>query len=69
MPESDEASLVSPETARFVVVAFVAVAFTIVRFCTVDDAPRMMMPTEVVGERAPAVSSKVLPNALYPAGA
>jgi len=54
---------------RFVVVAFVAVALVMVTPWKVDDAPRMMMPTEVVGERAPAVSSKVLPNALYPAGA
>ncbi len=61
--------MVSPETARFVVVAFVAVALVMVTPWKVDDAPRMMMPTEVVGERAPAVSSKVLPNALYPAGA
>ncbi len=55
--------------ARFVVVAFVAVALVMVTPLKVDDAPLMMMPTEVVGERAPAVSSKVLPNALYPAGA
>ncbi len=55
--------------ARFVVVAFVAVALVMVTPLKVDDAPFTMIPTEVVGERAPAVSSKVLPNALYPAGA
>ncbi len=39
--------------ARFVDVAFVDVLFVMVTPLKVDDAPLMMMPTEVVGERAP----------------
>ena len=68
MPVSDVASLVSPVTARLVVVALVDVVFWVMRFEIVEDAA-MLIPIEVVGERAPRVISKVLPNALYPAGA
>jgi len=68
-PESDEASLVSPVTARFVVVALVVVALVIVTPWKVDEAPLMMRPRVVVGDSAPETISKVLPNAEYPAGA
>ncbi len=71
IPESEVASLVSPVTARLVVVTLVAVALVTVSACMVEDAPRMMRPrVEVVGASAPpATILNASPNALYPAGA
>jgi len=60
-PERD-ASLVSPETLRFVVVALVVVAFPTERLEMVDEA-FTMMPTVEVGVRAPETMFQSL-NAL-----
>ena len=54
MPPSEVASLVSPVTARLVVVALVEVEFVVMRLLMVDDA-ETAIPIVVVGESAPLV--------------
>ena len=54
IPPSEMASLVSPVTARLVVVALVEVEFVVMRLLMVDDA-ETAIPIVVVGESAPLV--------------
>ena len=51
MPESEVASLVSPETWRLVVVALVEVVLRVMRLLMVEEA-EIAMPMVVVGESA-----------------